>query len=696
MPAPHGLPDAEVLLFVLFDLVVILLVARAVGLLAARLRQPVVVGEIIAGILLGPTLLGPTVFGWHHPWALLHCPAALAVAATPTKPSITACLFPPQARSFLNVFGQLALILYMFLVGVELDFGLLRGRGRGIAAVSAGAVLAPLGLAFAIGPVLYDRTFVVGFDTGSAVSRTGFILFIAAMLAVTAFPVMASILQEKGLSTSVMGSVGIASAAVVTVAMFLILAVASDVAGHRGAGTIGATFGETAGLVAGMLLVVRPALRPIGRRIEADGRLTAPTFSVLLAVAVGCGWVAQLIGVNVIVGGFLAGAVMPARAMLFREVSLRLSDVTRVLLLPVFLAFSGLNTDFTKLGLSALPGILLLLGAAIVGKWGGSAVSARLAGLSWAEGNALGVLMNCRGLLVLVVALIAFNSHAVTAPLQVGGVLMALVTTVMTAPLFDAARSRLPAPGPPLPALPPAEPSVRRVLAAVDDPHQAGGLAQAALATGGAPVEVVLACPFAPSATAEAVSFSPGADRPGARELRELTVLADFAPTGARLTPLVFATTDPAGDLLRLAVDGSVDAVVVGWRPLDRHTAGHGLIVARLAAAAPCPVVGYRLDDNEERRAGPVLLVGGATDGFAELFAGRLAAALGQEVLRVADTGPEVPAAVRRAAALVVPVTPPTPGGGLGDEVSAVLLAVASCPVYLVRPALVEQRAVSA
>jgi Kef-type K+ transport system membrane component KefB len=155
-------------------------------------------------------------------------------------------------------------------------------------------------------------------------------------------------------------------------------------------------------------------------------------------VAIASGYAADRIGINVIVGGFMAGLVIPApRPEMWRELTGRVGDLTAVILLPIFLAFSGLNTDFTKLTIKALPGIAALLVAGVVGKLVGGAVFAKLGGLTWAEGTVIGVLMNCRGLLVLVAALAAVNAGAISPLLQLGAVVMALVTTAMTGPLFD-------------------------------------------------------------------------------------------------------------------------------------------------------------------------------------------------------------------------------------------------------------------
>lgn len=434
-PVPALRPDF-VLGFVLLDILLILIAAFALGALARRLKQPTVVGHIIAGVVLGPTLLGPTLFTWGQPWEWLHCDVSLA--ATQGVPSIGNCVFPPQARSVLSVIGQVALVLYMFLIGAELDFNMIKGKGRSIGTVALGVVLIPIGLGLLLGPVLYDSKFVGGFGGPDQPSKFAFSLMVGAMLSVTAFPVMAHILQEKKLSRSLMGSVGIAATATLSVFMFLAVAAAASVARDAGAAEIIRTFVLAGLYLALMFLVVRPALVPLGRRAEELGRVTENLFFMIFIVVFASSYAADRIGINVIPGAFIAGAVLPARELIFQEMRAKLRDITLVVLLPIFLAFSGLNTDFTKLGKSFIVGIGLFLLAGVVGKWVGGAISARAGGLSWAEGNTLGVLMNCRGLLVLVVALIALNTGVISPALQTGAVLMALITTSMTGPLFDA------------------------------------------------------------------------------------------------------------------------------------------------------------------------------------------------------------------------------------------------------------------
>ena len=310
MIAP-ALPPDLVFAFVLLDLTLILIVARLVGGLFRRLGQPTVVGEIVAGILLGPTLLGPTIYTWHRPWSGLHCQVALA--ATKVPPSIGNCLFPPQARSVLAIIGQIALILFMFQVGTELDYAMLKGRTRGIAAVAIGATAVPVVLGLLIGPALYSHKFVGGYGTAAQPSRLAFGLILGAMLAVTALPVLAHILQEKGLSRSRIGSVGIAGSAVLSVLMFLVFSTAISVDHHAGAASILTKYTITAAYVAAMLLLVRPALAPLGRRIESAGTVTPSMFGGFFILLLASSYIADRIGITVIPGAFLAGAVLPAR-----------------------------------------------------------------------------------------------------------------------------------------------------------------------------------------------------------------------------------------------------------------------------------------------------------------------------------------------------------------------------------------------
>lgn len=435
-----------VLGFVLLGLGVILVVARLMGYLAGKIGQPRVVGEIVGGLILGPSVLGSKLLHWDSAPEFLHCDTSTAwmpPGSNPTTfvardPSISQCFFPLQAQGVLSIIGQIALILFMFLVGMELNFDQLKGKFKGIFSVSAGVIVAPIIFGIGVGALLHNERFARLGPDNELPDQLAFSLFVAAMLAVTAFPVMVRILQEKQLSSSAMGVTGIAAAGLVTILMFILLGVAKGVAADYSIVDHSKIFVGTGLYLLVMTLIVKPILAStVGRDIRSRGGFESGHFAVAIIVMFGSAYAADRIGLNVIVGGFVAGIVMPERALLIKELNSRMFELTTVFLLPVFLAFSGLRTDLTTLGWAWAPGLILFLVMAVVCKWGAGALAARASGLRWSEANVLGVLMNCRGLLVLVVALEAADSGLVTPQMQAAGVIMALITTGMTGPLFN-------------------------------------------------------------------------------------------------------------------------------------------------------------------------------------------------------------------------------------------------------------------
>lgn len=430
LPGIAPLSADGVLAFVLLDLTLVLLASRGLGALCTRIGQPSVVGEIVAGLLLGPTVLGHV--RWPHAFAswFPHC----------TAPTLSSCLFPEPAREVIGQLGQIGLLLFSFLTAVELDRATLRRRRRGVLLLGPGVVVAPIALGFALGPLLATPVFR---PPGS--STTGFGLFVGVMMAATALPVMARILQQRRLEHSAVGSTGIAASAVATVGLFLALAV-SGPATHSDPLSVLRALGVAVGYVALMMFLARPVLawftaRPgSGRAEEARPDLFAAVLVLLLA----SGLAAQLAGLTVVVGGFLAGLVLPAAVTVPGTLQRRLDELTRTMLLPVFLVYSGLQTDLTALPVAAAGGLVLLFAGGMLTKWGGGAVLARASGLSWPESNVLGVLMNCPGVVVLVVALVGLREGMITPALQAGVVLVALVSTALTDPLLRLFLPRLP------------------------------------------------------------------------------------------------------------------------------------------------------------------------------------------------------------------------------------------------------------
>ncbi|SSC22030.1 K+/H+ exchanger, partial [Klenkia terrae] len=402
---------AEIVAYVFVGLAVIVVVARLVGRLAVRLGQPAVVGEIIAGIALGPSLLG----------------------ALPGD--LDQLLFPTDVRPYLNVLAQLGLVLFMFIVGLEVDLSFIRGRERVAFTVSAASILLPFGLGIGLAFVLHPRHDVVG---GDAVGFVAFALFLGVAMSITAFPVLARILSERGMHRTPTGVLALACAAVDDVFAWALLAVVVAV-------TVGGTFTGvaqilllTVGFALVVFLVLRPLLRRLVERYEHHGRLTPDMLALVLVGVLGSAFITEEIGIHFIFGAFLFGVAMPrtGAAALNREVLDRIEQVSVLLLLPVFFVVTGLGVDIGGLSARNLVELLLVLLVAVAGKWIGASVAARSQGVPRRQATSLGVLMNTRGLTELVILNIGVGLGVLDGTMFTLLVVMAVVTTVMTAPLL--------------------------------------------------------------------------------------------------------------------------------------------------------------------------------------------------------------------------------------------------------------------
>jgi Kef-type K+ transport system membrane component KefB len=386
----------------------ILIVARLVGWLFGKLHQPRVVGEMLAGILLGPSLLG---------WL---------------APGISAAIFPPDSLGHLNSLSQVGLLIFMFLVGLELDLGHLRELGRAAVMTSQVSIIVPfiLGSAFAL--YLYPRL------SDPSVHFTGFALFMGAAMSVTAFPVLARILTERNMFRTRVGSVAIACAAVDDVTAWCILA--GIVVIVRASSMELPVWQIVVGLAVFVLLmgfVVRPALRRLEMVYEKRGHLTQDLIAVILLVVLASGWITESLGVHALFGAFLAGVIMPRHPKLSGELSQKFEALIVVLLLPIYFALTGLRTSiFLISGAQMWLYCAVIIVLAVIGKLGGSMLSARLNGMTWREAAAVGILMNTRGLVELVILNIGLDLGILSPPLFSIMVLMALVTTLMTTPLL--------------------------------------------------------------------------------------------------------------------------------------------------------------------------------------------------------------------------------------------------------------------
>lgn len=389
------------------DVALILLVSSVLGAAARRLGQPTVIGQILTGILLGPTVLG-------------RVPGNLADH-----------LFPRQTLPFLTVLAQVAVVIFMFVVGYEIDFKSLRGCGGAAPLVASSALLVPMGLG--AGAVLL---FPSGFTAAGErhVGSHTFVLFMAVATSVTALPVLAAIVRERGLAGSTPGVVATAVAGAMDVAAWLVLAAAiagSPTAPKR---PLFVTALLVTGLVAVMLLVVRPALRRWVERPKAILSYQLP-IAVVLATGSACG--TAWLGLHAVFGGFLAGLAMPGRDGSADADVLSAMEGAGSLLLPLFFVVTGLSLNLGALHRSDIALLALVWLIASGGKLAPAYLAARLGGLEPRHSATVAALLNTRGLTELIALNVGLSSGIIHQRLFVILVLMALITTLMTSPLLS-------------------------------------------------------------------------------------------------------------------------------------------------------------------------------------------------------------------------------------------------------------------
>src|SRR6202167_4463267 len=561
------------LLHVLLALVVVIATARAMGWVFRSFKQPPVVGEILAGIVLGPSLLGRL------------------------APGAEGYLFPSTVGPFLNIIAQVGVILYMFLVGLELDPSLLRKRGHTTVAISHASIVAPFLLGATIALYLYPKL------STQDVPFTCFSLFLGVSMSVTAFPVLARILTDRGIHKTRMGAIALTCAAVDDVTAWCMLAFVVSVARAQAAGAV-ATIAMALGFILLMLVVVRPTMVRLSLLYGNRGRLTQGVMaSIFIALLISAS-ATELIGIHAVFGAFALGAVIPHDSGMARELTDRLEDIVIVLLLPAFFAYTGLRT---QIGLVNGPEqwmmCALIVAVASIGKFGGTVVAARITGLDWRDSSALGVLMNTRGLMELIVLNIGLEMNVISPTLFAMLVIMALVTTFSTTPILHLitrrkaaelepfpelgtfppelvaapqAPARTPHPAP-RPSQPPPRPILvgtehSAILVPVSNPEGVAVLVELALAATphDAPPPRVLAL----------VKTPPGGVRSGLREADQrvpprspaLSAALDLAlARGSIISPQAVWTTNPAADILAFA-----NQPQIGWLLLGSHRAVFG------------------------------------------------------------------------------------------------------------------------
>jgi K+:H+ antiporter len=390
----------------LLQIVVICTAARALGWLFAKLHQPRVVGEILAGILLGPSLLG-----WLAPHA-------------------SAFLFPKNGMNPLYFLSQVGLILFMFQVGSELDVHEVRKMGRAVVLTSNISVLVPFLAGAGLALFLHPRL------SNDSVPVSTFAIFLGTAMSITAFPVLARILAERNLMQSRVGSIAIACAAVDDLTAWCLLAFLV-IRVHAGSGAPLAFILFKAGIYLLIMLgLIRPLLARIAKAKVAP--VSADTLALVLLFAFLSAWATDRLGVHALFGAFLAGVVLPKSGDWASSLGQKLETVNSVLLLPLFFAFTGLRMSVRLLSGSTLWGYcLLIIVVAVFGKLSGSVLSVRSAGVSWREAVSIGVLLNTRGLVELVILNVGLDLGVISPLLFSMMVIMALVTTFMATPVLD-------------------------------------------------------------------------------------------------------------------------------------------------------------------------------------------------------------------------------------------------------------------
>ena len=398
--------DLSVLFFL--QLAFILAVCRVVGILFKQLGQSQVVSEMIAGVVMGPSLMG---------WLL---------------PDFSAYLFPPASKPILFAVCQVGLVLYMFLIGVEFDIELIRSRLRSAASISLAGILAP----FALGALL--AFYLAGDSSFFSLKTTPVqaMLFMGAAMSITAFPMLARIIFEQGLSKTSLGTLALAAGSMDDAAAWCVLAVV--LASFQNNINI-AIYAIGGGVLFALvtLLVIKPLLQPWGNKVAASGEMSVGILSSVLMLTMLGAWFTDFIQIYAVFGAFVMGIAMP-RGKFAQELHRIIYPLTTAFLLPVFFVYSGLNT---KIGLVNTPFLWLIaalvLLAAIVGKGVACYLAARWHGESHREAMAIGTLMNARGLMELIILNIGLQRGIIEPALFAILVMMAIVTTLMATPIFE-------------------------------------------------------------------------------------------------------------------------------------------------------------------------------------------------------------------------------------------------------------------
>lgn len=391
-----------------FQLAFILATCRVVGLIARRFGQPQVVAEMIAGVVMGPSL-----FGLLFPGAQAH-------------------IFPKSSLTITYAVSQIGLVLYMFLIGVEFQVELIRRRLRSAVSVSLAGILTP----FTLGSLLALAIVSNGQYFSANVASWEAMVFMGAAMSITAFPMLARIIYEHGLTGTSLGTLALAAGSIDDAAAWCLLAVVLA-SFNRNAVIALSAIGGGVLYAAFVLTIGKRLLARLGRKVERDGAMSAPMFTVVLMLVMFGAWITDAVGIYAVFGAFILGTAMP-RGLLAAELQRRLEPLTTNFLLPLFFVYSGLNTRLGLVDSLQLWSVaLVILLAACFGKGVACWLAARLNGEDNREALAIGTLMNARGLMELIILNIGLERGVITPTLFTIMVMMAIVTTLMASPVFE-------------------------------------------------------------------------------------------------------------------------------------------------------------------------------------------------------------------------------------------------------------------
>jgi Kef-type K+ transport system membrane component KefB len=407
--APHGTArlQSDLLFHVLLALTAVMALGRLMGTLFRRLGQPAVIGETLAGIMLGPSLMGRIL------------------------PEAGNYLFPGSVAPFLGVIAQIGIVLYMFQVGLELNASEFKGRAKATFVISHASILVPFVLGALLAVWLYPRF------SSRDISFISFSLFIGVAMSITAFPVLARILDDTGMSRSSLGVMALSCAAVDDATAWCLLAIVVGVAQSDAGAAVWVGLGLAAFILA-MFFGLRPwILKFVGR--HKSGPISQSAVALVLLGVLVSALCTEFIGIHAIFGAFLFGVLIPHDSTLALECERKLKDLVAVLFLPAFFAFTGMRTQIGLLQGGqewlACAGIVLV---ATLGKFGGASLAARYSGMGWRDSSALGILMNTRGMVELIVLNLGLDLRIISPTLFAMMVLMALATTLATVPALRA------------------------------------------------------------------------------------------------------------------------------------------------------------------------------------------------------------------------------------------------------------------